>query len=565
MLSPVWCSPPDPPSPTELRPLLKRMGLPPLVGFRPLGRQGTVWDWGLDFAEDIGQVVLRIEAPPGEGLARELAAMQLLAMLEVPVTRQYQSLPRGTLSSSAALCLWPAAESGVWMARSAPDDVFKALGLSVSILGNSRLPWHGTRADGGRFLPLRPSWRGEVLARLASTYGRLQAAGIDLGPVTSQALARVEAGLPYLEAVDSFALVHGDLCPSVIYLGRVGEDLIIHGITCWQAARLADPLMEWPPLLTLPLRELAWVLEGYGEADLLLTEQAQERLELYALLAQLERLALASWEPDPSRIQCQVAATLPALLERGWVERRILAALEGEEGPALRPPVPQHLVLRRRALECLRRPLDLADTQRVEAALALALLAQEDAAAESALVTRGLTLLDGVSRGWPQAAEPVGADWLEELLRLPNWGPDGGAEALAWLGLDALTRVGPVSDAVRRGLQVQVQARRTGASSVPRQGRLRAQVGLRGLAAGQGLERVGGLRAAPRMLERFAQHLRLSTRGLVAQLGPRPSLSVRAARWAARDDAVVMAEAPLVVAARALGDDCPVPLDMLGY
>lgn len=509
------------PTPQQLAPALAGMGLPAPAAVSPMAPPWAHASFRLRFPRETGvaDLMLRrvLHAPLRDSLATELAALTMLQHWEpLPVARTYHLLPPGPLPYRAALSQILPGTQGMGLIRQRPGRgpaIAATMGALMARLRSVRAARYGTVPVGGRFLARRGSWREEWAAHAWGALGLARSDGLHLGPLTDAVVGRLEAGLPALDGVSEFTLVHGDLHPSnLLFEPEAGDGVQLTGLVDWEGALCGDPLIEWAVALELPASTLGHVVEGYGRdevAALVEQPEALARLEVYAWTRCLTRLGWATgglFRGDGGRrraLALEVARqTHEAALEPDFVARKLRAALDlGTRGPvAVQAPssAPTRALIR--ALEATHRPSPVQPDAAVtlSAALASALLAHD---APPPLDERWLATSEAatdrlgpqIGRQW---AEPVPDRWAwaEALCAELCAGPARVAFALSalWLGLEAVGRLGSVSDEALRGLETLLRLRRSAdqATVVSGERELLAHA-LLGLAATEGLAALG--------------------------------------------------------------------------
>ncbi|MEZ4317647.1 MAG: phosphotransferase [Myxococcota bacterium] len=420
---------------------LQALGLPPPRSMRPI-RMGTARTFEVGLVRS-APVWVRIphDRVGVAALRREEAVVRLLGGTAVggQIPDPYSVVAVGDL----CLAVLP---------RPAGAPASEALGTDATALSRAVGAWlarvpatsktHGTDARGGRFLREHRSWPGSVAAELQRIRGQLARVGWGLGDLESTLAERVLTGLSTLEGVPAYAPVHRDLGPDRVYV----EGGAITGVVDWERAWLADPLMQWAPLLVQPSVVLGPMLEGFGAQGVARLQRNLARLEVYVAFGILERYAARVLSAVDEN--ARAAASGLAQHEAGVAARgvdAILGAAEPAGGvwPGWAPDA-DRLVLRR-ALHRMAVDGDHVDA-RLEQILAAALLARQsgepEATAWRTLALRALAALP--TFGAPEAGPTD--DLLDRALTAP--GPFASAATTAWLVRAASEITGPVDPAV---------------------------------------------------------------------------------------------------------------------
>ncbi|MCB9679377.1 MAG: hypothetical protein H6737_30005 [Alphaproteobacteria bacterium] len=312
---------------------------------------------------------------------------------------------------------------GAWLARVPADQ-----------------PAHGTMARDGVFVRDQPTWAATLDAHLQRIRTRLARSGWGLGTVEEQLARRVSDGLAAAARADAFAVVHRDLAPDRVYV----RDGLITGVVDWERAWLADPLLQWAPLVVQPPAVLGPMLDAHGAEAV---RDGADRLEGYAsfeVLARYEARLDAAIDDN-----ARAAAAGLAVHEAGVLGSGVRALLDaavptGGVWPGWVPD--PAAVLLRRVLVLLATEPDPFD-RRIEHLLAGALLSGHPENPEGE-AWRALTF--DAARGVDTAGEALPGptdDRLDRALRVP--GPFASGALTAWLVRTALERVDTVDPAVR--------------------------------------------------------------------------------------------------------------------
>lgn len=472
----------DVPSPRDVGEALRGQGLPPPIAIEPIAPPWVHQNYRLRFPPDSGvaPVMLRrlVSHPGYDTFQRERAALAIARTNPgLPVARRFVVLPAGSLPWPAALSdLLPGTHGGHRVRRAGQADaVAKAIGGILAILADQPRPGWGTRADEGRFVARRASWRDEWMAVAWGWWGSARAAGALLGPLTERLWAGLTDDRAALDTASSWCLVHDDLHPSNLLFTDEG----LSGIVDWEGAFVGDPLAEWAQLLDAPTERLAQILAGYGleRARAVLDDPgAIARIGVYARSRTLKQLAFcgASLNRNEWGIRRAHALEVARRSATMWEDpdpaaHRIRAALDATAPRVRRSGSPAERTNRLiwQALESTRfHPLPgWSHAAPFAGALAASLLSRqiEGEAQEAWVALAGQAIRHLGRQLEPVRAEPI-ADreaWRGELtLRVHNAATERTTALACWWlateGIDALG--GAVSDDLLRGLETFVMA-----------------------------------------------------------------------------------------------------------
>ena len=222
----------------------------------------------------------------------------------------------------------------------------------MAALADEPLPYFGLRADGNLFVPQRPDWRSEWVARATEHHLFARAMGTDLGALSETLFCAAKERFDTLDGCDSWALTHGDLSPVNLRFQADQGDPELVGVVYWPVSAVTDSRVDWAGQLFLPDAQLADVVEGYGRdrAAELMNDIAS--LELFFFSECLSRLRFAL---DIERIATRGQAMrtiehtrifIEDALKPDWVKNRLEKALnQTDSGQVMQAP-PLRVALR---------------------------------------------------------------------------------------------------------------------------------------------------------------------------------------------------------------------------
>jgi hypothetical protein len=469
----------------ELDALLERcaeLGLPEPESVVWLGARGRSVVFGLAFGGETPPAPreLWLElAPPdfGSALQRQDAAIRAArAEPGVPAPPLFDHAPDRRWGRWVAIrpagCAVPGA---AWLAER-PEDwpaLAAALGAALAEVQQVPMGHFGLLAEDGRFFPSRGSWREEWMAHVHALADRLVERGLDLGPLTDRAMARIRALASALDGVVRFGLVHGQLGPQSFDVDGGPDGTLVLRLNPWDDALAGDPAVEAAALLALPSDLLAPVLAAAGRelAEGWLQPGVWERVELYHLTWCLRQLVQVgdhlAVDGDRARLVHleRLRAHLGPMLEPGACRERLERAVRGigHAGP-WRSEQPSAAAARLRitlAGAASQPPRPPSEALLTAASIACALVAAE--AGRPAEESEALLLVAHAADSrvpWAPSADhepiPDPGAWSRRLTADLLSEPTGDSSALVtwWMATAGLAAVGgEASAATLRGLE----------------------------------------------------------------------------------------------------------------
>ena len=217
-------------------------------------------------------------------LTNELTALRL-APPTLPLARNYLLVPPAIFGRPAALTTYiPGRDGGeLTTTPEGREQLAEHIGSVIQALQAKPLPHFGTLGLGHSFGNRTATWREEWTLDVESSWARAQAAGATLGAVGVQVMDKVREGLPALDGVEAFTLVHRDLHPNNLRIDPQGG---LAGVIDWSDALVGDPVVEWA---TLTQAAPAWFERIHRAAG----SPSLERLPTYAASRVIQHLGFA--------------------------------------------------------------------------------------------------------------------------------------------------------------------------------------------------------------------------------------------------------------------------------
>ncbi|MBT3223010.1 MAG: phosphotransferase [Proteobacteria bacterium] len=251
-------------------------------------------------------------------LKNEHAAVQFLTTTRlVPCQLTYQLLELRPSAAIATIVPGTGGDQVIHRQKEMTKSVCEVIGQVMRRLSAAKSNNWGTRASGGRFVPLRSCWRSEWWkwvrweANTASSHGTFDERHSGL-------LESIKIQMEALDEVQQFSLVHRDLKPDNMlfkvgktrFRGRrateadskhrfpvlksrptepvgpgVNRELELTGVVDWSGSLLGDPIVEWVLPMFLPSVLLTSIIHGFGasRAREIFTPEAIQRLDVYCM------------------------------------------------------------------------------------------------------------------------------------------------------------------------------------------------------------------------------------------------------------------------------------------